>query len=316
MKTLSRSLSVLGAAALALAGCSSGTQGSASASSSSAAGSVSVAASFYPIAWLTQQLGGDAVSVDIVTPANVEPHDFELAPADITKLEKTSAIIYVAGFQPSLDDAVATISGPTIVDLSDAVDLVPLSEDTENAEGSSESEDEHGTYDPHFWLDPVRMSDAATAVAAALEKLAPDDADTIKVNLATVTKELQSLDSSYTTGLQGCERTTIVTSHAAFGYLSMRYGLTQVSISGIDPESEPSPADLAAVKKVIQETGTTTVFTEALVSPKTAEAVADEAGATTEVLNPIESEPDGGDYVSAMKDNLAALQTALGCPAS
>ena len=101
--------------------------------------------------------------------------------------------------------------------------------------------------------------------------------------------------------------------HAAFGYLANEYGLSQTSISGIDPDREPSPAEISRVKKVIQETGTTTVFTEELVSPKTAEALANEAGAKVEVLATLEGQPEQGDYLSTMKDNLETLRTALVC---
>ena len=256
------------------------------------------------------------MDVNVVTPANVEPHDFELAPADISKLEKADAIIYVDGFQSSLDDAVATISGPTLVELSSVVDLQPLAPGTEEeGEAGHTSTSKNASMDPHFWLDPQRMESAADKIAQQLTELAPDQKDAIAANLTKTRDELSSLDSSYAAGLKNCERTTIVTGHAAFGYMAGRYGLTQVPISGIDPESEPSPADLAAVKKVIQETGTTTVFSEELVSPKTAEAVASETGAKTEVLSPIESQPEGGDYLSGMKKDLSTLQTALGCTA-
>ena len=62
----------------------------------------------------------------------------------------------------------------------------------------------------------------------------------------------------------------------------------------------------------------TTVFFEPLVSPRLAETVAREAGATTAVLDPIEGLTDdeadrGDDYFTLMRANLAALRKALGC---
>ena len=124
---------------------------------------------------------------------------------------------------------------------------------------------------------------------------------------------LDGLDSSYKGGLAQCERKTFITSHSAFGYLADRYGLTQVSISGIDPESSPSAAEIAAAKKAVEDTGATTIFTEELVSPETAEAVAGETGATTAVLSPIESAPEESDYAGTMSKNLDELRTALAC---
>jgi periplasmic solute binding protein len=92
-----------------------------------------------------------------------------------------------------------------------------------------------------------------------------------------------------------------------------RYKLTQTSISGIDPETEPSPAELANIKSVVQSTGTTTIFTEELVSPTTAQAIAAETGAGTDVLSPLESKPESGDYTDAMTTNLDRLKVALAC---
>lgn len=328
-----------GAAALSLAlglsACSALSSDSDSgAKGTTTSGALKVSASFYPVQYLVQAVGGDHVSVTSVTPTNVEPHDFELSPKDVTALSGSALIAYVSGFQASLDDAVAEVSGPTVLDLASDVHLEhhdgvedeheekATEDSTESssestAEASSASTDSQNSEadesDPHFWLDPVRMKDAAVAVEAALAKADPANADDYEANLKTIEGTLGDLDTSYKDGLAQCERTDVVTSHAAFGYLTGRYGLTQTSISGVDPESEPSPADLAAVKKVVEATGTTTIFTEELVSPKTAEAVASETGAKTAVLSPIESAPEEGDYATAMTSNLDELRTALSC---
>lgn len=157
------------------------------------------------------------------------------------------------------------------------------------------------------------MADAAKQVHAALVKADPSHKADYDANLKTTLAKLTKLDTSYKQGLSQCTRKTFVTSHAAFGYLAERYGLTQVSVSGIDPDSEPSPADIAKVKQVVKQTGTTTIFTEELVSPKTAQAVAKETGAKTSVLSPIESAPEKGDYEGAMTTNLTNLREALNC---
>ena len=294
---------------------------SGAAPTAAASGALTVSTSFYPIQYLAQAIGGEHVAVTSVTPTNVEPHDFELSPKDVTALSASSLVLYVSGFQPSLDDALAQVSGPTVVDLAGSVDLVHhdgVEEEHEEGatEGATEAAHDHGAaaaLDPHFWLDPVRMQAAAKAVEAALAQADPAHADDYAANLDTLNATLTDLNTSYSTGLGHCERTTFVTSHAAFGYLADRYGLTQASISGVDPESEPSPAELAEVKKVVESTGTTTIFTEELVSPETAQAVAAETGAQTRVLSPIESAPESGDYAGVMRTNLEELRTALSC---
>ena len=298
-----------------------------------ASGTLSVAVSFYPIQYLAETIGGDHVSVTSLTPTNVEPHDYDLSGKEvISTLEGSSLVAYVAGFQPSLDKAVAQISGPTVIDLSGEVDLQhhegveDEDEHGEASDGTTEKatgeagheghaghDHDAGSLDPHFWLDPVRMKSAATAIEEALAAADPDNADDYKTNLDSLTSTLDGLDSSYQGGLTQCERKTFITSHAAFGYLADRYGLTQVSISGIDPESEPSAAEIAAAKKAVKDTGSTTIFTEELLSTEVADTVAGETGATTAVLSPIESAPEGADYAGAMSNNLEALRTALAC---
>jgi zinc transport system substrate-binding protein len=106
-----------------------------------------------------------------------------------------------------------------------------------------------------------------------------------------------------------------VTSHAAFGYLAERYGLTQVPITGLSPEEEPSPQRLAEVARLAKAKGVTTIFFETLVSPKIAETLAKEVGAKADVLDPIEGVEagSGADYLSVMRDNLTHLRAALGC---
>lgn len=324
--------------ALGLASCSDSSDDSKGGSS----GKLKVAASFYPIQWLTQQIGGDHVDVSSVTPAGTEPHDFEISTKQIAELNKTKALFYVKGFQPSLDDAVGSLSDVSAVDLTKNVNLVHHEgllehdhdhgdkKDGDKKDGDKKGDGEKGhedgkehdhaeghdhgdAADPHFWLDPARMKRAADAIAAELSKKDPDHADAYKKNNEALQKKLDGLDKSFQTGLATCERRSIVTTHTAFGYLADRYKLSQVGLSGIDPESEPSPATLAKVKKYVQENGTTTIFTEELVSGKPAETLAKETNTVTAVLSPLESKPEKGDYQAAMTDNLTALKKALAC---
>lgn len=339
MSSVSRSLRrpLAAVACLALAGAlaACGTSSSDTASSGGPSdGVLDVAASFYPIQYLVEAIGGENVNVTSVTPTNVEPHDFELAPADVSALEKADLVAYASGFQASLDEALRQIDGPTVLDLAGSVDLVHH-EDADHDHDHEADHDHDATHeadhdhnatheadhdhdhadeaDPHFWLDPNRMVQAANAIEAALEKADPDNASAYQSRLSELVNTLKGIDEDYSSGLATCERTTFVTSHAAFGYLADRYHLTQVSVSGIDPDSEPSPAELAAVKQVVEETGTTTIFTEELVSAETAQALAAETGATTAVLSPMESRPEAGDYAAGMNANLEALRTALAC---
>ena len=309
---------------------------------------LTVSTSFYPIQYLAEAIGGNLVKVSSVTPSNVEPHDFELSGKETAELGKADLIAYVPGFQPSLDKAVKEVgSGPTVVDLSKPANLVhhegveeehehgdeasgdasAAATDAATSESSEAGHDEHGhdehshaegeehgsDLDPHFWLDPQRMIAVAETMEASFAKIDPANANDYKAGLDKLKTALTNLDTQYTKGLSSCQHNTFITSHAAFGYLADRYKLTQASISGIDPETEPSPAELADIKSVVQSTGTTTIFTEELVSPTTAQAIAAETGAETNVLSPLESKPERGDYTDAMTTNLGRLKVALAC---
>jgi zinc transport system substrate-binding protein len=129
---------------------------------------------------------------------------------------------------------------------------------------------------------------------------------------------LNELDADYRERLAHCDRHEIVTSHEAFAYLAQRYRLEQIPITGLSPEAEPQPADLARVVELVEERGVTTIYYETLVSPRIAETVARETGADTAVLDPLEGLTpaeiaNGDDYFSRMRANLRALEEGLGC---
>ena len=310
---------------------------------------LTVSTSFYPIQYLAESIGGKLVKVSTVTPSNVEPHDFELSGKETAELGKADLIAYVPGFQPSLDKAVKEVgSGPTVVDLSKPANLVHhegVEEEHEHSEEASDGatdaasavataqsteaghddhghaehshaeggEDHDGDLDPHFWLDPQRMIKVAETLESSFAQVDPANANDYKAGLDKLKTALTNLDTQYTKGLSSCQHKTFITSHAAFGYLADRYKLTQASISGIDPETEPSPAEMANIKSVVQSTGVKTIFTEELVSDAPAKAIAAETGAETSVLSPLESKPERGDYTDAMTSNLERLKGALVC---
>jgi zinc transport system substrate-binding protein len=169
--------------------------------------------------------------------------------------------------------------------------------------------------DPHIWLDPVDFGKVADAVSATLQRIDPAHAADYQVNQAALDGQLKTLDADYRTGLARCARKDIVTSHAAFGYLAERYGLVQVPLAGLSPDDEPSAAHLAKIQHLIKTEGVTTVFFETLASPKTAKTLAADTGTKAAVLDPIEgvTDPSTQDYLSIMRENLAALRVALGC---
>ena len=314
------------ATALALSACSSTAPSSTSGAKD---GTLTVMASFYPLQYLAEKIGGEHVTVTSLTPAGAEPHDLELSPKTVDALSSADAVIYLAGFQSAVDEAIEQQAPKTVIDVSPAVQLVEAcvdanhpseeeDEDTDEAQSSEADghEDHHHdmSADPHFWLDPVRMANAATLVGDKLAEANPANAEMYKTNAKALKDELTSLGNDLVSKTSTCQIKTFVTAHTAFGYLADRTGLTQVGISGLDPDSSPSPARLAEISQIAKDQGVTTIFTEALIDPKIAQTLADDLGITTAVLDPIESQTDPSkDYSGVMNDNIDALTKALNC---
>ncbi|MGI5443151.1 metal ABC transporter substrate-binding protein [Streptomyces shenzhenensis] len=293
---------------------------SACSSDSAAAGDTGkfdVVASFYPMAFLAEQIGGDHVHVTSLTQPGQEPHDLEISAKQTAQLQESDAVLYLKSLQPSVDEAVAQSEIKTKID---AASLTTLEEHGNEVGGHAAEHDSHegeetGGKDPHIWLDPVRYAEVAQGVGKAFEKADPDHAADYKKNTAALVKQLDDLDQQFKDGLANTRSKVFITTHAAFGYLAERYGLTEEAINGLDPESEPSAARVKDLEKMAKADGVTTVFYETLVSDKTAKTVARDSGLKTDVLDPIEGITDksrGKDYISVQEANLKALQTALG----
>lgn len=169
--------------------------------------------------------------------------------------------------------------------------------------------------DPHIWLDPVRYAQVAGGVGKAFEKADPEHAADYRRNTAALVKQLGRLNTEFEDGLAHTRTRVFITTHAAFGYLAERYGLTEEAINGLDPESEPSAARVKELQKLARADHVGTVFYETLVSDDTAKTIAGDAGLRTDVLDPIEGitgKSRGKDYLAVQRANLKALQQALG----
>ena len=294
-----------GLAVLALAACSSGSEGTGGTGGSGDGDGVAVLASFYPLQYVAQQVGGDLVDVRSLTPPGAEPHDLELSPAQVDEVGRADLVVYLSEFQTAVDEAVDANPPAHVVDAAQDTELHAAEHAEDGEEHAEDDGHEHGTLDPHFWLDPTRLPAVADDVAAQLSEVDPDNAATYAANAEAFAQEMADLDQRYVDGLATCESRTIVTTHEAFSYLAERYDLEQVGIAGVDPEGEPSPARLAEVGQVVQDEGVGTIFFETL---------ADELGVDTAVLDPLEGlTDDTQDYVSVADANLETLRTALVC---
>lgn len=275
-----------------------------------------VVAAFYPYAFVAERVVGEHADVTNLTAPGVEPHDLELTPQQVAQISEADLLIYERGFQPSIDEAVDQNPPAASLDITEVVELQDTgtpADDHDEHEGGGEGIPEG---DPHIWQDPTLLIPITERFAAEMADVDPGHAADYRARADALVADLEELDKEFATGLADCERTAFVTSHAAFGYLARAYGLTMVPVAGLSPDVEPSPAQLAEVQDFIEANGITTVFSEALGSRRYAATLATDLGVETAVLDPIEGlsdEGSGDDYISLMRDNLAALEEANGC---
>lgn len=293
--------------ALVLGGCSAPQAGN-----QPAGETPTVVAAFYPLEYVSAAVAGEHAEVIGLTQAGVEPHDLELTSNQIQDLLSSDLLVFAGeGFQPAVEDLLDQVQGEKL-DVLEGLNLVEGSDD-HNDHGEDEGQEGHEELDPHVWLDPIRMADITRSVQQTLATLDPEHAAEFEANAERLIAQLEELDQEFQQGLGSCSRREIVTSHAAFGYLADRYDLEQHAVSGLDPGSEASPRQLQELAETVRNRGVTTIFFERLVPKDLAETLARETGTTTAALDPIESRPQDGDYLSAMRTNLAELRQALDC---
>lgn len=295
-------------AALGLSACSSGT----AATGSESGAPVSVVTAFYPLQFVVEKVGGDRVDVTSLTAPGTEPHDLELTPQQVASVSDADLVVYLAGFQPAVDDAVAQESGDA---LDAGAGLTRLAATAAQVEEATAEGGPAPTTDPHVWLDPTNLAKIADSVAARLAQIDPAGADTYRANATALDAQLADLDQAWKKGTTTCANRDLVVSHEAFGYLAKRYGFTQRGISGLSPDAEPSPAKIAEVADFVKANGVTTIYYEALVDPKVAQTVASETGAATAMLDPLEGLAQGStdDYLTVMRKNLDTVQKGQSC---
>jgi len=270
---------------------------------------VQIVTSFYPLYFLASQITGSAADVRTIVPAGIEPHDYELSPRDVARIENSDLVVLNGShLEPWGEDITDSLKNTNtmVISVGDAFANRTVEEDGEMAT------------DPHVWLDPVLAKSMAANIANALIAIDSEHQAVYVENLATLQSQLDALHTTFLTGLASCNKKDFITSHEAFGYLAARYGLNQVGIAGISPEEEPTAQALARVAEFAKKNNVHYIFFEELASPDFAETVATEVGAQTLVLNPIEGLTDeelseGRTYSTEMEKNLANLRIALEC---
>ncbi|WP_101698060.1 metal ABC transporter substrate-binding protein [Clostridium minihomine] len=297
----------------------------ASSSSSETGGTASEAAgqklnvytSFYTMYDFAGKIGGDKITVTNLVPPGTEPHDWEPTPNDIVGLEKADVFVYNgAGMEHWVDGVLNSLQNKDLVtvEASHGISLLEGHSHDEDEAEHEEEEEAHST-DPHVWLSPVNAKKEMESIKSALVQADPDNKDYYEANYAKYAEEADKLDQEWKDMTASLKNKDLIVAHQAFGYLCQTYGLNQVAIEGLSPDSEPDAARMAEIIEFAKERKINTIFFEELVNPKVAETIAKATGAKTAVLSPIEglseeSQNAGDEYFSIMRKNLQAVKDA------
>jgi zinc transport system substrate-binding protein len=268
-----------------------------------------VVATFYPLAYMAQSIGGERVSVTSMVPYNIELHSWQPAPQDIIRADDANVILYNGGPADRwlVDDVLPAVNdaGKVIVNTTLGVQYI-----------AGGDEDEGGT-DPHTWLSPKRAMVQARNVYDALCEADPEGVSYFTTRFNVLNDTLASLDEQYRF-LDNSTVSGVIVSHSALGYVAYDYNFTQYGVIGLSADQEPSAAAIANLVQIMENESIYTVYVDPVYNQKYANILKQElesrTGHDVAVLNmfltlgPYEEL----DYLEQISQNLANLSTGLG----
>ncbi len=287
-------------------------------------GRLHVVTSLYPLYDFARAVGGGNAEVSLLLPPGVEPHSFEPKPADMMMLNRADIFIYTNQYmEPWVEDLLKGTDRTRLltVDASRGVDFFEQAERKPADAGKLQRalRPRQESVDPHIWLDFGNAKMMVDTIRDAFIIKDPAHRDAYRSNAEQYRSKLDALDGKYRNALSGCKKKVMVDGgHATFGYLASRYGLTYVAAYGISPDAEPTARDLARISKVLRQEGLQYLFYEELLTPRIAETLARETGASLLRLHGAhnvsrEELAAGTTFLDFMEENLAQLVTGLQC---
>jgi zinc/manganese transport system substrate-binding protein len=242
-----------------------------------------------------RRVGGDDVDVHQILAPNTDPHDYEPRPDDVTNTADAKIVFTNGDNLDSWMDKVVSDSGSDakVVDLGATVP-VKLPGESGGPEAS--------TYNPHWWHDPRNSEEAVHQIATQLSAIEPQDKATFEANAAAYEAKLKTLDA----GIARCFDSVptadrkLVTDHDAFPYFASRYGIDVVGavIPSQTTQAQPNAQDLSDLADLVRKEGVRAIFPESSLSPKLAETIAAQTGASSnytlygDTLGPADSSGD------------------------
>ncbi len=268
----------------------------------------SVVATFYPLAYLAETIGGERVSVKTLIPQNNEVHSWEPSAKDMLEVDTADIVVYNgAGLEPWFEDEILPAldtEGKLIVDTTAGLDLLPSGGDS--------------SYDPHTWLSPYMARWQAERIYQALISADPGNSSYYGERWTILSNQLEALDNSYTERLSSKDLSDAFVGHAAYGYLASRYGFEQHGIIGLSADESPSATTIASLVELMVEYDIYVVYVDPLYredyTDTLGRSLEDQTGQEVDVMHLylMVGVVDGLDMLAQMEANLENLVTGLG----
>ncbi|MBS4197505.1 metal ABC transporter solute-binding protein, Zn/Mn family [Lederbergia citri] len=297
---------------------------------------LTVYTTIFPIEDFTKKVGGNHVEVKSVYPPGADAHSFE--PTMRTMMDIADADLFIfngAGLEPFINNTKSSLSKEKVkmVEASNGIDFLsgqddhdhgPDEADHDNAnadehddhEHADDEHDHHHDKDPHIWLDPIHAIKIAENIKDALTEAMPSAKDDFEKNFQDVKQELEQIDNDLQKTVDAADHKEILVSHASYGYWEHRYGLKQISISGLSPENEPSQKQLQTIIETANEHHISYIIYDQNPVTKVADVVKKETGTTPVTLHNLEYITENDlknkeDYFSIMHKNIETLKKVL-----
>ena len=274
---------------------------------------LTVVTSLFPLYDFAKNIGKEKVDVSLLLPPGVEPHSFEPKPGDIIRIHEADIFIYTdAAMEPWAAKILQAIENKNLL-VVEAGKEIPLMKETSAKDGK------HGGTDPHIWLDFAIAQSMVDTICSGFCAKDPTNKMLYEDNARAYNGLLNALDSRYKNTLAHCKYSDVVHGgHFAFGYLAKRYNLHYVAAYEFSPDAEPTSRRLYDLSEMIKQKGIKYLFYEELLSPRGAETIAQETGATLLKLSAAhnitkEELEQNVSFISIMEQNLKNLSTGLQC---
>jgi len=269
---------------------------------------------------VVSNITGGGAAVEVLFPIGADPHDYQLSAAQAAAMQRADLLVVNGlALEEGLLDVIESLEadGANVLEVAALLNPIEFGEGGHDDHPDEEGDDEHGSFDPHIWMDPVRVADAVELIAAELTAL--DPSIDWEASAMAYANELRTLDVDLAALLTAVpeERRKLVTNHEAFGYFAERYGFELVGtvVPGGATLADPSSAELADLVEVLIDEGVNVIFAETIEAAALAEAVAAEIdGATVvELFTGSLGAPGSGaeTYIDFMRSNAMRIADGL-----